>query len=102
VTVSVPTIDWWNEQWYPLEAAALNFIGVLVAPGAMLPVSNVVAVAVCAMLSALCQLTVCPTFAVTSDGENDIAPYWPLMVIVTSAAAAGVGVGVGFVEGVEP
>jgi hypothetical protein len=102
VTVSVPTIDGWNEQRYPLVAAALNFIGVLVAPGAMLPVSNVVPVAVCAMLSALCQLTVWPTLALAVVGENDMSPYWPLIVIVTSAGAAGVGVGVGFVEGVEP
>jgi len=82
--------------------AALNMMGALVAPGAMIPVSKLVPVAVWGMLSALCQLTVCPTFALAGLGENDIAPYWPLIVIVTSAAAAGVGVGVGFVEGVEP
>jgi hypothetical protein len=74
---------------------------VLVPPGATIPVSKLVPVAVWGMLSALCQLTVCPTFALAVVGENDMSPYCPLIVIVTSAGAAGVGVGMGFVEG-EP
>src|SRR5512136_2484254 len=62
-------------------------MGLLVAPGAMLPVLKAPpsALAVCVMLSALRQATVWPTFAVDGSGENDWLPFMPLIVIVTSA-----------------
>src|SRR5512139_1394582 len=62
-------------------------MGLLVAPGAMLPVLKAPpsALAVCVMLSALRQATVWPTFAVDGFGENDWLPFMPLIVIVTSA-----------------
>src|SRR5687768_5985035 len=72
-------------------------MGALVAPGAMIPVSQraLFSVAVCSVVSAFCQDTVCPTAIVAAAGEYDIPPASPLMVITTSAVGAGVAVAVG-------
>jgi hypothetical protein len=94
VTVSVPTIVGWNEQWYEKLPAVFIVIGLLVAPGAMVPVSNAdpSAVAVWGIVSPLCHATVCPTFSVAGFGENELLPFMPLMVIVI-APVAGLEVG---------
>jgi hypothetical protein len=72
--------------------AVLITIGELVAPGETdtlnVPVSDV---AVCVVLSALRQATVCPILIVPGLGEKDSAPFMPTMVIVTSAGVTGVG-----------
>jgi hypothetical protein len=83
--------------------AVANVIGALVAPAGIRPVSKPLPVAVWAMLSALRQATVWPTFTLPGFGENDVSALMLLIVIVTSAVAAATvgvvatGVTVGFV-----
>jgi hypothetical protein len=76
-------------------------MGLLVAPGAMFPVSNEpsFAVAVCVMLSALRHATVCPGFTDAGFGEKEFEPFIPVIVMVTSADPDAGG-GAGDVTGV--
>lgn len=78
--------------------AADIVIGLLVAPGAIVPVLKppLSAVAVWDVLSAFLQATVWPAFNVPGLGENELLPFMPLIVIVTSAVTvvpAGVPLG---------
>src|SRR5512135_2919624 len=70
-------------------------MGLLVEPGAMVPVLNepLSAVAVCVMTSALRHATVWPTFTVPGFGENEFPPFMPVIVIVTLAVPPACGVG---------
>jgi hypothetical protein len=73
-------------------------ITLLVVPGEINPVSKL-PLAVCVMLSALCQTTCCPTFTLAGLGEKDMLPFSPSIVMVM-VMGAGVGVGVGAGVGV--
>jgi hypothetical protein len=98
VTVNVPTIAKpWIAQWYGKSPAVFMAMGLLDAPGAILPVSKAPAsaVAVWGSESALRQTTVWPTFTVTGFGAYELLPFMPTMEIVTSAATTGPGAGAG-------
>ena len=61
----------WIVQKYGNEPVVITMMGLLRAPGAMAPVSKAppFAVAVCAELWALRQITRCPTCALEGFGE---------------------------------
>ena len=61
------------------------------APGAMLPVSKLLPVAVCVTLSAFIQAIVWPAFTEAGFGEKELPPFMPL-IMTTRLAATGVGV----------
>jgi hypothetical protein len=72
-------------------------IGALVSPGAMEPALNAPesAVGTWTTLSAFLHATDWPALTDAGFGENELPPFMPVMVIVTSAVAPGVGEGVG-------
>jgi hypothetical protein len=82
-------------QWYGRLPAEEKMIGALSWPGPIGPVSKSLPVAVWAITSALCQMTLCPTFTEAGSGENDMSPEMPLIVTVSCAGGVGVGPGVG-------
>jgi hypothetical protein len=87
-TVMVPCIVGWIEQWYANVPAAANEIVLLLAPGAIGPVSNrpeVSDVAVCVVPSTrFCHVTVSPTLIVAGAKLK----FWIATVRLAASAAA--------------
>ena len=77
-------------------------IGALVPPGEIKPVSKAppFCVAVCAMLSALCQRICWPTCALAELGEKVILLVMLIVMGLSAGEGVGVGVGVGVGAGV--
>jgi hypothetical protein len=90
LTVTVPFIHGWNEQW-KVNVPAFEYVTVFVSPTLTAPVSNELssAVAVCGCVPVFWNETVAPVLTVIAAGSNFhavVGSPWPSTIFTTFSA----------------